>query len=57
MALSSPQRIALTVAFFGIPAFVLGVVAENKKVQPYVSLSLSLLVKVLNSLHIQADFH
>ncbi|KAK3140874.1 hypothetical protein QOZ80_5AG0406970 [Eleusine coracana subsp. coracana] len=31
MALSSPQRIALIVAFFGILAFVLGVVAENKK--------------------------
>jgi hypothetical protein len=36
MALSSsPQRIALAVAFFGLPAFILGVVAENKKVQPF----------------------
>uniref|UniRef100_A0A0A9AJG8 MARVEL domain-containing protein n=1 Tax=Arundo donax TaxID=35708 RepID=A0A0A9AJG8_ARUDO len=34
MALSSPQRIALIVAFFGLLAFVLGVIAENKK-PPY----------------------
>ncbi|KAL6619709.1 hypothetical protein ACP70R_034848 [Stipagrostis hirtigluma subsp. patula] len=31
MALSSPIRIALMVAFFGILAFILGVIAENKK--------------------------
>uniref|UniRef100_A0A0A9CNW1 Uncharacterized protein n=1 Tax=Arundo donax TaxID=35708 RepID=A0A0A9CNW1_ARUDO len=35
MALSSPQRIALIVAFFGLLAFVLGVIAENKKVGPF----------------------
>jgi hypothetical protein len=32
---SSPQRIALAIAFFGLLAFILGVVAENKKVQPF----------------------
>lgn len=34
MALSSPIRISLIVSFFGILAFVLGVIAENKKVRP-----------------------
>jgi hypothetical protein len=32
MAFSSAQRIALTVSLFGILAFLLGVIAENKKV-------------------------
>ncbi|KAG8084517.1 hypothetical protein GUJ93_ZPchr0010g9813 [Zizania palustris] len=31
MALSSAQRIALTISFFGLLAFLLGVIAENKK--------------------------
>lgn len=32
MGLTSAQRIALTVSLFGLLAFLLGVVAENKKV-------------------------
>jgi hypothetical protein len=32
MAFSSAQRIALTVSLLGILAFLLGVIAENKKV-------------------------
>ncbi|XP_062179289.1 uncharacterized protein LOC133883904 [Phragmites australis] len=31
MALSPPQRIALIITFFGLLAFVLGVISENKK--------------------------
>jgi hypothetical protein len=35
MALSATLRISLSVAFFGVLAFVLGVIAENKKVCPF----------------------
>lgn len=35
MALSSSIRISLIVAFFGLLAFILGVIAENKKVRPF----------------------
>jgi hypothetical protein len=35
MALSASLRISLIVAFFGILAFILGVIAENKKVCPF----------------------
>jgi hypothetical protein len=32
MGFTSAQRIALTVSLFGVLAFLLGVIAENKKV-------------------------
>jgi hypothetical protein len=35
MALTSAQRIALTVSFFGLLSFLLGVIAENKKVHHF----------------------
>jgi hypothetical protein len=35
MALSASLRISLSVAFFGVLAFVLGVIVENKKENPF----------------------